>query len=294
MEAAKPAPKHANVQAFFHPPSSTVSYVVYDAPGGTAAIIDSALDFDAASGRLGTASADALAGFVAEQGLGVAWILETHIHADHLSAATHLQHRLGGRIGVGAQVTAVQAHFGKVFHDPLGVRRDRQAFDRLFQDGDRFSVGALAGEVLHTPGHTPDSVAYRIGDALFVGDTLFMPDGGTARCDFPGGDARQMYRSLRRLLALPPETRVFVCHDYAPGGRTHAWESTVAEQRRANIHVRDGVDAESYINLRTARDRTLPMPALIIPAVQVNVAAGRLPDPEGNGTVYLKMPVNVL
>ncbi|MBP2312193.1 MBL fold metallo-hydrolase [Azospirillum soli] len=284
----------ATVQAFFHPPSSTISYVVYDRPGGAAAIVDSVLDFDGASGRLGTASADALAGFVAEQGLTVAWILETHIHADHLSAAHRLQDRLGGRIGIGARVAEVQTHFGKVFNAPLGPRRNGACFDRLFEDGEAFTVGDLDGEALHTPGHTPDSVSYRIGDALFVGDTLFMPDGGTARCDFPGGDARQMYCSLRRLLALPEETRVFVCHDYAPGGRSHAWETTVGEQRRANIHVRDGVDVESYVAMRAARDRTLSMPALIIPAVQVNVAAGRLPAPEANGAVYLKMPVNVL
>jgi glyoxylase-like metal-dependent hydrolase (beta-lactamase superfamily II) len=284
----------ALVQPFFHAPSSTISYVVYDQPGGTAAIIDAALDFDVAAGRTGTDSADAIGAFVAQHGLAVNWILETHIHADHLSAAPYLQRRLGGRIGIGAGVTEVQEHFGKVFNDPLAFRPDGQPFDRLFADGEAFTVGALSGCVLHTPGHTRDSVSYLLDDAVFVGDTLFMPDGGTARCDFPGGCATQLYRSIRRLLDLPPETRVFVCHDYAPGGRDHAWETSVAEQRRTNIHVHDGVDEAAYVALRTARDRTLAMPALIIPAVQVNAAAGRMPAPDSNGVVYLKVPVNVL
>lgn len=284
----------AFVQPFFHAPTSTVSYAVYDRPGGTAAIIDSVLDFDAAAGRTGTQSADAIAAFLAEQRLTLDWIFETHIHADHLSAAPYVQRRLGGRIGIGAGVTEVQEHFGKVFNDPLAFRPDGQPFDRLFADGEVFTVGALEGRVLHTPGHTRDSVSYWIGDAVFVGDTLFMPDSGTARCDFPGGSASELYGSIRRLLALPPETRVFVCHDYAPGGRAHAWETTVAEQRRANIHVHDGVDEAAYVALRTTRDRTLPMPALIIPAVQVNAAAGRMPPPDSNGVVYLKVPVNVL
>ena len=282
------------VQSFFHAPTSTVSYAVYDRPGGTAAVIDPVLDFDAAAGRTGTQSADAIAAFLAAHGLTLDWILETHIHADHLSAAPYLQRRLGGRIGIGSAVTEVQEHFGKVFNDPLAFRPHGQPFDRLFADGESFSVGSLKGRVLHTPGHTRDSVSYHIDGAVFVGDTLFMPDGGTARCDFPGGSAADLYASIRRLLALPDETRVYVCHDYAPGGRQHAWETTVAEQRRANIHVRDGVDEAAYVALRTARDRTLAMPALIIPAVQVNAAAGRLPPPDANGVVYLKMPVNVL
>ncbi|PWC55852.1 MBL fold metallo-hydrolase [Azospirillum sp. TSO22-1] len=284
----------ALVQPFFHAPTSTVSYAVYDRPGGIAAVIDSVLDFDAAAGRTGTGSADAIAAFLAEHGLTLDWILETHIHADHLSAAPYLQRRLGGRIGIGAGVTQVQEHFGKIFNDPLSFRPQGQPFDRLFADGETFAVGTLQSRVLHTPGHTRDSVSYLIDDAVFVGDTLFMPDGGTARCDFPGGSAAELFGSIRRLLALPEGTRLFVCHDYAPGGRVHAWETTVAEQRRANIHVRDGVDEAAYVALRTARDRTLPMPALIIPAVQVNAAAGRLPPPDSNGVVYLRVPVNVL
>ncbi|WP_448187883.1 MBL fold metallo-hydrolase [Azospirillum sp. sgz301742] len=284
----------ALVQPFFHAPTSTISYVISDRPGGSAAIIDSVLDFDAAAGRTGTQAADAIAAFVAQHGLTVEWVLETHIHADHLSAAPYLQRRLGGRIGIGAGVTDVQEHFGKVFNDPLAFRPGGQPFDHLFADGEALTVGTLDGCVLHTPGHTKDSVSYRMGDAVFVGDTLFMPDGGTARCDFPGGCAAQLYRSIRRLLTLPPETRIFICHDYAPGGRDHAWETSVAEQRRANIHVHDGVDEADYVALRTARDRTLAMPALIIPAVQVNAAAGRLPAPDSNGVVYLKVPVNVL
>ncbi|HYG84903.1 MAG TPA: MBL fold metallo-hydrolase [Azospirillum sp.] len=284
----------ALVQPFFHTPSSTISYVVYDRPGGTAAIIDSVLDFDSASGHTGTPSADAIATFVTNEGLTVAWVLETHIHADHLSAAPYLQRRLGGQIGIGSRVTEVQEHFGKVFNDPLAFRPQGQPFDRLFSDGEAFAVGDLRGCVLHTPGHTRDSVSYLIEEAVFVGDTLFMPDGGTARCDFPGGNAAELYASIRRLLALPGDTRVFVCHDYAPGGRGYAWETTVAEQRRSNIHAHDGVDEAAYVALRTARDRTLAMPALIIPAVQVNAAGGRMPPPEGNGIVYLKVPVNVL
>ncbi|WP_431858826.1 MBL fold metallo-hydrolase [Azospirillum sp.] len=284
----------ALVQPFFHAPTSTVSYAVYDRPGGTAAVIDSVLDFDAAAGRTGSQSADAIAAFLAEHSLTLGWILETHIHADHLSAAPTLQRRLGGRIGIGAGVTEVQEHFGKVFNDPLAFRPRGQPFDRLFADGETFTVGALQGRVLHTPGHTRDSVSYLIDDTVFVGDTLFMPDGGTARCDFPGGSAAELFGSIRRLLALAEETRLFVCHDYAPGGRPHAWETTVAEQRRANIHVRDGVAEAAYVALRTARDKTLPMPALIIPAVQVNAAAGHLPPPDSNGVVYLRVPVNVL
>jgi glyoxylase-like metal-dependent hydrolase (beta-lactamase superfamily II) len=291
---ADPARRPA-VAAFFDEPTNTVSYVVHDPATGAAAIIDSVLDFDQASGRTATTSAQALVANVRTHKLDVQWLLETHAHADHLSAAPWLQQQLGGRIAIGRDITAVQAVFGEVFNAEPGFARDGSQFDQLFGDGDRFALGALECRVLHVPGHTPACLAYAIGDALFVGDTLFMPDYGTARCDFPGGNARILYRSIHRLLSLPGEARVFLCHDYkAPGRDDYRWETTVAAQRAHNIHLRDGVDEDAYVAMREARDATLSMPRLLLPSVQVNMRAGRLPPAEDNGVAYLKLPLNRL
>jgi glyoxylase-like metal-dependent hydrolase (beta-lactamase superfamily II) len=282
------------VQAFFDPATWTVSYVVYEADGGPCALIDSVLDYDPKSGRTATASADKLIAFVRRQRLKVEWILETHAHADHLSAAPYLRQHLGGRIAIGAGIRSVQGVFKKVFNLEPQFRLDGSQFDHLFADNEAFSIGNLSGHAMHVPGHTPADMAYRIGDAVFVGDTLFMPDVGTARCDFPGGDARTLYRSVRRVLDLPGETRLFMCHDYPPEGREARWETSVAAQRAGNIHIRDGVSEDDFVAMRTARDRTLAMPTLILPAIQVNIRAGELPPPEPNGTTYLKIPVNAL
>jgi glyoxylase-like metal-dependent hydrolase (beta-lactamase superfamily II) len=282
------------VQPFFDPATWTVSYVVYEAPGSACAIVDPVLDYDPKSGRTSTASAGRIAAFVREQGLSVAWILETHAHADHLSAAAWLRGELGGRIGVGRAITDVQEVFKGLFHLDDEFRADGSQFDHLFGDGERFRAGSLEFEAVSMPGHTPACMAYRVGDAVFVGDTLFMPDVGTARCDFPGGDARTLYRSVRKLLALPPQTRLFMCHDYPPAGREPQWESTVAAQRAGNIHIHDGVSEDDFVAMRTARDATLDMPNLILPSIQVNIRAGRLPPAEANGVAYLKIPVNAL
>jgi glyoxylase-like metal-dependent hydrolase (beta-lactamase superfamily II) len=282
------------VRAFFDPATWTVSYVAYAAPGGACAVIDPVLDYDPKAGRTATASADRLIGFVRDQGLKVEWILETHAHADHLSAAPYLRKRLGGRIAIGERIRAVQGVFKKVFNLEPEFRLDGSQFDHLFADGEAFRIGELAGTALHVPGHTPADMAYRIGDAVFAGDTLFMPDVGTARCDFPGGDARLLYRSVRRLLSLPAETRLFMCHDYPPPGRGPQWESSVAQQRAANIHIRDAVSEDEFVAMRTARDRTLEMPTLILPSIQVNIRAGELPPAEANGVSYLKIPLNAL
>ncbi len=282
------------VQAFFDPATWTVSYVVYEADGGPCALIDSVLDYDPKSGRTATASADKLIAFVRRRRLKVEWILETHAHADHLSAAPYLRQHLGGRIAIGAGIRSVQGVFKKVFNLEPQFRLDGSQFDHLFADNEAFSIGNLSGHAMHVPGHTPADMAYRIGDAVFVGDTLFMPDVGTARCDFPGGDARTLYRSVRRVLDLPGETRLFMCHDYPPEGREARWETSVAAQRAGNIHIRDGVSEDDFVAMRTARDRTLAMPTLILPAIQVNIRAGELPPPEPNGTTYLKIPVNAL
>ena len=279
------------VHPFHHPGTGTWSYVVADGASGAAAVIDPVLDFDGASGRRGTASAQALLDCVAAQGYRVAWILETHAHADHLSAAPFLKARTGAPVGIGAGIVRVQAHFATVFG---GADVDGAAFDRLFADGERFALGALEVEVIPVPGHTPDSVAYRIGDALFVGDSLFLPDSGTARCDFPGGDAATLYRSIQRLYALPPATRVFVCHDYGPGGRAPACATDIGTERRDNIHVRDGIDEATFVALRTARDATLAVPALLLPAVQVNIRAGKFPEADAQGNVVLKLPIDRL
>lgn len=277
------------VQPFLHGQSSTWTYVVHD--GRAAAIIDPALDFDGHSGKAGTASAEAVADFVESAGLKVEWILETHAHADHLSAAPFLRQRLGGRVAIGEGIRKVQAVFKDLLNLEPGFAADGRQFDHLFRDGEEFTVGSIAGRVIPTPGHTNDSVTYLIGDAAFVGDSLFMPDGGTARCDFPGGDAAVLYASIQRLYSLPGETRVFVCHDYGPGGREHRCETTIAAQRAGNIHVRDGVSEQEFVALRTKRDATLAVPELLYPSVQVNVRAGQLPPPESNGRRYLKLPV---
>jgi len=282
------------VQAFFDPATWTVSYVVYEKPGSACAVIDAVLDYDPKSGRTGTASADRLAAFVRENGLRLEWILETHAHADHLSAAHYLRKSLGGRIAIGARIKQVQEVFKGIFHLEPGFRADGHQFDRLLDDGESFAIGALTARALAVPGHTPACMAYQVGDAVFVGDTLFMPDVGTARCDFPGGDAPTLYRSVRKLLALPPQTRLFMCHDYPPEGREPAWETTVAAQNAANIHVREGIGEQEFVAMRRARDATLEMPVLILPSVQVNIRAGAMPPKEDNGIAYLKIPVDVL
>jgi glyoxylase-like metal-dependent hydrolase (beta-lactamase superfamily II) len=259
-------------------------------------VVDPVLDFDPASGRTDRRGADRIAAFVQEHGLEVEWILETHVHADHLSAAPYLQQRLGGKIGIGEKITVVQEVFGKIFNAGTEFQRDGSQFDRLLKDGDTFAVGTIQARALHTPGHTPACMTYVIGDAAFVGDTLFMPDYGTARADFPGGDARALYRSIRKLFALlPDETRVFLCHDYkAPGRETYACETTIGAERRGNVHVREEIAEEAFVTMRTERDRSLALPRLILPSVQVNMRAGRLPPPEPNGRSYLKIPVDTL
>lgn len=282
----------ADISVFFHKPTSTFSYVVADVATQRAAIIDPVLDYDASAGRTGTTSADAIIEHIRKHKLTLEWILETHAHADHLSAAQHIKREIGGRIAIGEGIRQVQANFTKLFNIASQVPCDGSQFDHLFKDGEKFTIGGLQARVLATPGHTSDSLTYVIGDAAFVGDTLFMPDSGTARCDFPGGDAGQLYDSIQRIFALPADTRLFMCHDYAPGGREYLHQSTVAEQKRANIHVHDGISREKYIELRTTRDRTLKVPALLLPAVQVNIRAGRLPEAEANSNAYLKIPLN--
>lgn len=282
------------VQAFFDPATWTVSYVVFDTPGGHCALVDSVLDYDPKSGRTRTTSADQLIAFVRAQHLTVDWILETHAHADHLSAAPYLRKHLGGKVTIGSQITQVQNVFKGIFHLEPEFATDGRQFDHLLQDGETFAIGQLQAQALSVPGHTPACLAYQVGDAVFVGDTLFMPDVGTARCDFPGGNAHTLYQSIRKLLSLPPETRLFMCHDYPPAGREVQWETTVAEQRARNIHVHDGVSEADFVAMRTQRDATLEMPVLILPSVQVNIRAGELPPPEANGISYLKIPLNAL
>jgi glyoxylase-like metal-dependent hydrolase (beta-lactamase superfamily II) len=285
---------HPTMKAFFDKDTWTVSYVVYEKPGSVCAIIDSVLDYDPKSGRTSTRSADEIVDFVQTQQLQVAWILETHAHADHLTAAPYLQQKLGGQIAIGEHIRTVQLVFKEVFNLESAFAVDGSQFDTLFTDGETFRIGDLTGEVVFLPGHTPACTAYKIGDAVFVGDTIAMPDVGTARCDFPGGDARQLYRSIKKLLSMPDDTRLFMCHDYPPAGRDVCFETTVAEERAKNIHVHDGIDEDAYVAMRTARDAGLAMPVLILPAVQVNIRAGNFPPPEDNGTVYLKIPVNAL
>jgi glyoxylase-like metal-dependent hydrolase (beta-lactamase superfamily II) len=283
-----------DIQSFFDPDTFTVSYVVSDPETRTAAIVDSVLDFNPNSGRTATTSADRIVKYVRENGLRVEWLLETHAHADHLSGAPYLRSILGGRIGIGEHIRDVQKVFKPVFNAEADFATDGRQFDHLFTDGEEFRIGQLSGRVLHTPGHTPACVAYVIGDAAFVGDTLFMPDGGTARTDFPGGDARTLYRSIKRVLSLPAETRLLMCHDYSPNGRTPMWETTVAEQRAKNIHVRDGISEDEFVAMRRTRDRTLDMPRLLMQSVQVNMRAGELPPAEDNGVRYLKIPLNAI
>lgn len=283
----------ATIQAFFDDDTNTVSYLVSDPASSESAIIDSVLDYDQASGQTSTASADAVIAAVREQGREVSLILETHVHADHLSAAPHIQEQIGGKIGIGAHITDVQETFGKVFNEGTAFERDGSQFDLLLKDGDRLNIGSLPLTVIHTPGHTPACLSYVIGDAVFVGDTIFMPDFGTARTDFPGGSAEDLYRSIQRLFELPDETRVFTAHDYkAPGREEFAWESTIGEQKARNVHVGNGQDMATFVQMREARDAKLGMPRLILPSVQVNMRGGEMPPAEENGQRYLKIPVN--
>ena len=283
------------VKTFFDEATFTATHLVYDPETGAAAVVDSVMDFDQAAGRTSFDSADGITDYVGDQGLKVEWLLETHAHADHLSAAPYLQDHLGGQLAIGEQIRIVQEVFGKIFNEGTDFARDGSQFDRLFADGDIFALGGISAMALHVPGHTPADMAYIIGDAAFVGDTMFMPDYGTARADFPGGDAHQLYKSIRRLLALPEQTRIFLCHDYkAPNRDEFAWETTVGSERTANVHVHSGVDEAAFVAMRTARDATLDMPRLILPSVQVNMRAGHLPEPESNGTRYLKLPLNLL
>ena len=283
------------VRTFFDEPTFTATHVVHDPETRAAAIIDSVLDFDQPSGRTSTDTADQIIKYVHEQGLTVEWILETHAHADHLSAAPYLQERLGGKIAIGREILTVQSVFGKVFNEGTEFARDGSQFDQLFEDGHSFAVGGIPGIVLHVPGHTPADLAYVIGDAAFVGDTMFMPDYGSARADFPGGDARKLYRSVKRLMELPGETRVFLCHDYKAPNRNHfVWETTMLAERTGNVHFHEGVSEDEFVKMRTQRDATLEMPRLILPSIQVNIRAGHFPEPEDNGTRYLKLPLNLL
>jgi glyoxylase-like metal-dependent hydrolase (beta-lactamase superfamily II) len=283
------------VAAFFDPDTNTISYVVKDPASLKCAVIDSVMDIDYAAGRISYHSADVLIDHIRANTLEVEWLIETHAHADHLSGAPYIQGKLGGKIGIGEHIQAVQDVFGKVFNEGTAFRRDGSQFDRLFKDGDTYPIGALTAHVMHTPGHTPACTTHLIGDAAFVGDTLFMPDGGTARADFPGGDARVLYRSIRKLLeALPSSTRLFMCHDYAPNGRAIQWETSVREERAHNIHVKDGITEDEFVTLREARDQTLGMPKLIIPSLQVNIRAGHLPEPDIGGKIFFKVPINQL
>lgn len=284
----------AQVEPFLDKDTETYSYVVYDEPGGHAAIVDAVLDFDPSAGRTSTAGAQRLVDFVHEQRLTVDWVLETHAHADHLSAAPFVREQLGGKLAIGEKIREVQQLFRDVFNLEKEFLVDGSQFDHLFSEGETFRVGKLEGRVIYTPGHTPADMSWMIGGALFVGDTLFMPDVGTARCDFPGGDAATLYRSIQKLLTLPGETPMYMCHDYPPDERGHQCLTTVAEQKKHNIHVRDGISAEAFVTLREQRDATLEMPRLILPSIQVNIRAGHLPTAEGNGVTYLKIPINYL
>lgn len=282
------------VEPFFDEATFTYSYIVLDTDTNKAAVVDSVWDYDPKSGRTSTASADALIARLQELGAQLDWILETHVHADHLSAAPYIQEKLGGKLAIGEHIVTVQNVFGKLFNEGTEFARDGSQFDVLMKDGDEFSIGNLKCKALHTPGHTPACMTYLIEDCAFVGDTLFMPDFGTARCDFPGGDAQILFESIHKIYSLPPETKLMMCHDYMPGGREAKYMTTVAEQRANNLHVRDGVAVEQFVEMRTAKDKTLSMPVLILPAVQVNMRAGHLPEPEANGMRYLKIPLNAV
>ena len=281
------------VTAFFDAPTNTMSYVVQDPGSRACAIIDAVMNFDYAAGRVSHESADAIIALIREQDLSVSWLIETHVHADHLSAAPYLRQILGGQIGIGAAITVVQESFGSIFDEGSDFARDGSQFDRLFRDGETYVIGGMTALAMHTPGHTPACMTHVIGDAAFVGDTLFMPDGGSARADFPGGDARQLYRSIRKILALPAETRLFVCHDYGPNGRDIRWQTSVAAQRAHNIHSHDGVSEDQFVTLREARDKTLGMPTLMFPAIQINMKAGVLPPADRNGKRFLKIPLTL-
>ena len=283
------------VTSFFDTATNTISYVVSDPNGNSCAVIDSVLDFDFSSGRTNTAFADEIITFVKQKGLTVEWLLESHVHADHLSAAPYLQEKVGGKIAIGENIKLVQDTFGKIFNEGTEFQRDGSQFDRLFKDGDSFHIGQMRGDVIHTPGHTPACLTYVIGDAAFVGDTLFMPDFGTARCDFPGGSSTTMFNSIQKILSLPDETRIFVGHDYkAPERDEFAWETTVKEQKEKNIHIKIGKSKEDFVKMRDERDKKLNMPKLIIPSLQVNMRAGNMPEPDDQGNTYLKVPVNKL
>ena len=282
-----------DITSFFDEATNTISYIVCDPNGSACAIIDSVLDFDFASGRTDTKSADKLINFVKENKLDVQWLLESHVHADHLSAAPYIQMEVGGKIGIGSHITDVQETFGKIFNEGTEFQRDGSQFDKLFVEGDTFHIGQLRGDVLHTPGHTPACMTYVIGDAAFVGDTLFMPDFGTARCDFPGGSSENLFSSIQKILTLPDATRIFVGHDYkAPGREHYAWETTVREQKKKNIHIKSGKSKEDFVKLRDERDAKLAMPKLIVPSLQINMRAGNMPEPDEQGDVFLKVPIN--
>ena len=281
------------IRAFFDKATNTISYIVCDPNGSACAVIDSVLDFDFASGRTDTRSANKLINFIKENKLDVQWLLESHVHADHLSAAPYIQMEVGGKIGIGSHITDVQETFGKIFNEGTEFQRDGSQFDKLFVEGDTFHIGQLRGDVLHTPGHTPACMTYLIGDAAFVGDTLFMPDFGTARCDFPGGSSENLFSSIQKILSLPDATRIFVGHDYkAPGREHYAWETTVGEQKKKNIHIKSGKSKEDFVKLRDKRDAKLAMPKLIVPSLQINMRAGNMPEPDEQGDVFLKVPIN--
>ncbi|MEX0957476.1 MAG: MBL fold metallo-hydrolase [Rhizobiaceae bacterium] len=282
------------VVPFFDEPTNTVSYIVKDPNSDACAVIDSVMDIDYAAGRIAYEGADEIIAYIKSHGWKLEWIIETHVHADHLSAAPYIQEKLGGKLGIGENITIVQDTFGKIFNEGTEFQRDGSQFDRLFKDGDSYEIGTMTAHAMHTPGHTPACMTHVIGDAAFVGDTLFMPDGGSARADFPGGDARTLYHSIKRVLELPGETRLFICHDYGPNGRDIKWETTVADEREHNIHVHDGVSEEEFVKMRQERDATLSMPKLIIPSLQVNMRAGQLPPKDPDGKTYLKVPVNEL
>ena len=298
MEASIPFDTDLSVKpdvvAFFDAPTNTISYIVKDPNSDACAVVDSVMDIDYAAGRIAHEGADRIVNHIRRNGWTLEWIIETHVHADHLSAAPYIQQKLGGKLGIGENIIIVQDTFGKIFNEGTEFQRDGSQFDRLFGDGDSYRIGTMTAHVMHTPGHTPACMTHVIGDAAFVGDTLFMPDGGSARADFPGGDARQLFRSTRRVLALPDETRLFMCHDYGPNGRDIQWQTSVAEERAHNIHVHDGVSEDDFVAMREARDATLAMPKLIIPSLQVNMRAGQLPPSDESGKTYLKVPVNQL
>ena len=293
FNTVKEAGMGPDITSFFDEATNTISYIVCDPNGSSCAIIDSVLDFDFASGRTDTRSADKLINFIKENKLDVQWLLESHVHADHLSAAPYIQMEVGGKIGIGSNITDVQKTFGTIFNEGTEFQRDGSQFDKLFVEGDTFHIGQLRGDVLHTPGHTPACMTYVISDAAFVGDTLFMPDFGTARCDFPGGSSENLFSSIQKILSLPDATRIFVGHDYkAPGREHYAWETTVGEQKKKNIHIKSGKSKEDFVKLRDERDAKLAMPKLIVPSLQINMRAGNMPEPDEQGDVFLKVPIN--